>query len=186
MEDSPGGVLFFDESYLELTEENQGSWSEFFAYPRSIIIFLTLLVALLFVFMGLKRFWPIPKMEDYPYGKSKLIINSARLLVRGGHFRELYKRYLFLSLDSVGKLLHAPPGALSDRTKLLAFLDHDQTSRLKPLPSLMFRQAIGAADSSDPHRLIQYATTFFQWKVELELGSQLSRTNNPVNSLRSQ
>jgi hypothetical protein len=154
----------------------------FLNLPNLIVAILTLLASLLLAFFGMHRFWP--EGEPKPgvaFGKLGLIRNSARLIATTGREREIFLKWLSLSLEGLGRLLHAPRGVLGDRGELLAFLDHS-LPRVIPgaiLPSSLWAQATGMAGTAPPQRLIQCALEFYRWKETLESEPGTLRKDNP-------
>ncbi|MDR2353263.1 MAG: hypothetical protein LBF22_08915 [Deltaproteobacteria bacterium] len=176
------GPLIFEESHLNATQ----STSSFLSFHKAVILLLGLLIALAFLSLGSRRFWPIQRPPELQHGKSKLILNCARLLDKGGHQREIYLRYLNLVVDNLAKIFHAPPLIAKDKTALLKFLDQ-RLSHREFAPSALYRQAQSAKDSTDLKRLIAYAQIFHNFfRKTKKIGSRANRTNNPVHPLRSQ
>jgi hypothetical protein len=180
MENHPNAPVIFDETHIRiLAMESEGSFdfSRFFKYPYVLIMLLSILAALLFALFGLKRYWPEREAKEEPvYGKERLIANSARLLARGGFEREIFLRHLSLTLNSMGRILHAPRRAFVSEWDLINFLDSGRTweTPLGPLYAEALREARGGAPLA---KLLFYAQLFHKRKKEIEIGPGTRRKN---------
>lgn len=145
--------------------------------PNILVALLALVAALLLAFFGLHRYWPEENPSDrVAFGKLGLIRNSARLITGTGREREIFLKWAAFTLDSLGRLLHAPKPVLSDRDGLLSFLDRS-LPRMIPgakLPSALWAEALrlakGAAGAAPRSQMLRCASQLHSWKETLESG----------------
>ncbi|MDR2350187.1 MAG: hypothetical protein LBF41_06135 [Deltaproteobacteria bacterium] len=173
----PDMTIFFDERHVALKAPanplDLSSFERFLTYPSNLILILTLLASVLFVLFGLKRYWPeVEEPETVVFGKEKLIANAARLLERGDMRREVFLRYLRMTIQHMGRSLRAPPDAMGSEEELLAFLDArlPRGERAKSLTAFYREAAAEARGDASPARLVRYARLFHEWKEETEIG----------------
>jgi hypothetical protein len=184
MDNYPNAPVTFDEGHVSIKKgENplDFSFERFFKYPYNLISLLTLLASVLFVLFGLKRFWPeVEEKEEIEFGKERLVINTARLLERGKLQKDVFIKYIFMTIQSMGKTLHAPPFVLGNKEELLKFLDQrlPKNNRIKKLSGFYNEAELMANKNTNLSQMLNYAGLFHRWKEEIEIGSRTSRQNH--------
>ncbi|MDR2460630.1 MAG: hypothetical protein LBE38_07595 [Deltaproteobacteria bacterium] len=185
MSNIPRGTITFDEAHLFPSESATSKFLDldnYLRYPYLLILILTLIATILFLVFGLKRFWP-EKEEEEPYhpGHGPLIKNTARLLERAGHQREVYLKYIALMTQKIARTLHAPRKLLANSQELVSWLGPrvPMGMRVKSFNKLYSEAQMAALSTPLSYsRLLYYARQFHQWKKEIEIGPGTSWKNN--------
>jgi hypothetical protein len=181
--DNPKRTIVFYEPPGSYQTPNQPriDWKKFLKPGNLAIIIISFIVAILLAYFGLHKYWPEEtNTEKVKFGKLTLIQNSARLITLSNRKKEIFQKYLDLSVDDLGKLLHVPKTALKDRNELLRILDAGRIKVSNKKPSELYFEAIKNADALSPSQLLNYAKAFHQMKEELESGSgTFGKHNDP-------
>ena len=179
--DSPKSSIVFDESVHGFEAANWTPLRLLFSFPFIIVTFLICCSAFLWVLTGVSRFGvPGASKRVLDFGKATLISNTARLLDYGGHHPIVLKRYVRMTVYSVGQILHAPSHL--DEEALVAWLDTiGKAKGITRSCSKIMQETNELKDHAykkgDVARLFESAWAIYCWKGELLNGSATHRRN---------
>ena len=163
-----GGTLIIDET-IHGFRLDPNLWRTFFEFPYVIATIQAVAALIVLLWAATARFGaPAPAKRPFEAGKAALINNTARLLERGGHAKDIFKRYLEVTLRDVAHRVHAPRH-LGDEA-LIDWLDrvgkaHGVTSTYRSVRQRAER--LTATSGTDNVRTARAARNLHRWKQEM-------------------
>ncbi|MDR1966327.1 MAG: hypothetical protein LBQ36_06420 [Synergistaceae bacterium] len=177
--ESGGGSspVVFDETLHGFMAPADSPVKLLFMFPFWAVTLLTCCSASILAMAGAGRFGaPIARKPELDFGKSSLIANSAALLDYGGHHAQVMDRYVSMTIRSVGRALHAPPG--QDEAALAAWLDRIGNERGVSVSCAAILRAKNTPEASEKRRLDRLhgaARDIHRWKGEIANGPAIHR-----------
>ena len=166
-----GGAVVFDETMHGFHQE-PSLWQAMFEFPLVIATLQILVAIVLLLWAATGRFGaPARAAPAIAPGKGFLINNTAALLRFGGHADHALKRYLYTTMQEVGRELHAPANLY--HRELRTWLERIGTSRgvgtgLAGLENEV--QAVVAQKGVQHRRIVLCANRIYRWRQEMTHG----------------
>lgn len=162
------GIVIVDET-IHGFRLDPSLWRTFFEFPYVIATIQAFAALIMLLWASTARFGaPAPVKRPIEAGKAALINNTARLLERGGHAKDIFKRYLEVTLRDVAHRVHAPRHL--DDEALIDWLDrvgksHGVTTTYRSVRQRAER--LTAASGADVARTARAARNLHRWKQEM-------------------
>lgn len=162
------GVVIVDET-IHGFRLDPSLWRTFFEFPYVIATIQAVAALIVLLWAATGRFGaPASVKRPFEAGKAALINNTARLLERGGHAKDIFRRYLEVTLKDVAHRVHAPRHL--DGEALIDWLDrvgkaHGVTTTYRSVRQRAER--LTAASGADGTRTARAARNLHRWKQEM-------------------